>query len=98
MITHERMPLGARMPWDAVIVTVRRSLGRTVADVAAMVEIADFPLSVPRALDQAATWCREKGLSNIRVILEDEQLWNADWGTLTEPSTQQKPSASPSRL
>ena len=42
-----------RLPHDAVIVTVRRALGRMVADVAAVEVIADFPLPVPAALKAA---------------------------------------------
>jgi hypothetical protein len=83
MANYESIPLGARVPWDAVVVTIRRSLGRTVADVAAVDHIAEFPLPVPRALDQAARWCREKGLARVLVILEDERLWNTEWGVLT---------------
>ncbi len=85
MATYERLPLGARFPPDAVIVTVRRALGRTVADVAAVDQIADFPLPVPRALEQASQWCGEMGLARIQVVLEDERLWNAAWGELNSP-------------
>ena len=87
MAVYERLPLGARVPWDAVIVTVRRSLGRTVADIAAVDQIADFPLPVPKALEQAKRWCEDKGLTRINVMLEDEQLWSADWGDLVDSST-----------
>jgi hypothetical protein len=84
MTVFERLQLGERYPWDAVVVTVRRSLGRTVADIAAVDEIADFPLPVPRALDQANRWCSEKGLKRIQVVLEDEKLWNTEWGVLSQ--------------
>ncbi|WP_108398370.1 hypothetical protein [Devosia submarina] len=85
MASYERLPLGARYPHDAVIVTVRRALGRTVADVAAVDHIADFPLPVSRALEQATLWCTEMGLARVQVVLEDERLWSAEWGELKDP-------------
>lgn len=87
LAAYARLPLGSRFPRDAVIVTVRRALGRTVADVAAVDQIADFPLPVPRALEQASRWCGEMGLARIQVVLEDERLWRADWGELRGPAS-----------
>jgi hypothetical protein len=83
MAFYQRLHPGSRIPRDAVIVTVRRALGRTVADIAADDQIADFPLPVPKALEQASRWCREMGLARIQVVLEEEQLWNPEWGVLT---------------
>jgi hypothetical protein len=87
MATYERLHSGTRVPRNAVIVTVRRSLGRTVADVAAEDQIADFPLPVPRALEQAANWCKQMGFARIQVIVDDEQLWNPEWGVLSNASS-----------
>ncbi|MET3901223.1 hypothetical protein ABIB57_005193 [Devosia sp. UYZn731] len=86
MAVYERLHPGSRIPRDVVVVTVRQSLGRTVADVAAVDQIADFPTSVPRALELASHWCTEFGLSRIQVILEDEHLWSSDWGALSDAS------------
>jgi len=83
MAQYERLTQGARTPWDAVIVTVRRSLGRTVADVAAVEQIAQFPMPVPRALCEAANLRDKLGLSRISVMLEDDKLWLPEWGDLT---------------
>lgn len=82
MAHYERLALGSRMPWDAVIVTVRLALGRTVADVAAVEQIADFPMPVPRALQEAEVMRDRLGLKRVAVILEDEKLWRAEWGDL----------------
>lgn len=82
MNEYERLPLGARTPWDAVIVTVRRALGRTVADIAAVEHVADFPMPVPTALTQAASLRDRLGLKRIAVVLEDEALWRPEWGHL----------------
>ncbi len=86
MAQFERLPLGARMPWDAVVVTVRRALGRTVADVAAVEQIADFPLPVPKALVEAEHLRGRLHLKRVVVLLEDEALWNGDWGELVTPN------------
>lgn len=82
MTQYERLALGARVPWDAVIVTVRRALGRTVADIAAVEQIADFPMPVPQALIEAAAMRDRLGLRRIAVMLEDDSLWRAEWGDL----------------
>ena len=82
MSDFERIGLGSRTPWDAVIVTVRRALGRTVADVAAVEYIADFPMPVPKALETAALLRDRMGLKRIAVRLEDEKLWQPEWGSL----------------
>jgi hypothetical protein len=82
MAEFEHISLGARTPWDAVIVTVRRALGRTVADIAAVEYIADFPMPVPKALAAAAILRDNLGLKRIAVRLEDEKLWQPEWGTL----------------
>ena len=68
---------------DAVIVTVRRALGRTVADVAAVEVIADFPLPVPAALRAAETLRLENGLNGIAVIVDDGD-WRPEWGLLVD--------------
>lgn len=83
MSDFEQISLGSRTPWDAVIVTVRRALGRTVADVAAVEYIADFPMPVPRALVAAAALRDKMGLRRIAVRLEDESLWQPEWGNLS---------------
>jgi hypothetical protein len=82
MARLERLALGARTPWDSVIVTVRRALGRTVADVAAVEHIAEFPMPVPLALNEATALCNRLGLERISVVLEDDQLWRPEWGEL----------------
>lgn len=82
MSHFEQIGLGARTPWDAVIVTVRRALGRTVADIAAVEYIADFPMPVPKALAAAAVLRDQMGLKRIAVCLEDEKLWQPEWGSL----------------
>ena len=82
LIKLERMLPKTRVPWDAVVVTVRESLGRTVADVAAVDVIADFPLPVPAALQAAEELRRKTGLNRIVVMVEDEKLWRKDWGEL----------------
>ncbi len=93
MAQYERLSLGARTPWDAVIVTVRRSLGRTVADVAAVEQIAEFPMPVPRALTEAANLRDKLGLARITVRLEDEQLWLPEWGDLLGDATKDRQQA-----
>ena len=72
-----------RHPHDAVFVTVRRALGRTVADVATVEVIADFPLPVPAALRAAETMRLENGLDRIAVIVDDGD-WKPEWGVLVE--------------
>ena len=70
-----------RYPRDAVIVTVRQTLGRTVADVGAVEVIADFPQPVPKALEAAEALRQQAGLSHIAVIV-DEGEWRPEWGQL----------------
>ena len=82
MVQYERLTPGSRTPWDAVIVTVRRALGRTVADVAAVEQIADFPMPVPRALREAEAMQARLGLKRIAILIEDENLWQSEWGVL----------------
>ena len=79
----KRLRSNERHPWDAVIVTVRRSLGRTVADVAAVDVIADFPLPVPAALCMAETLLQDHKLKRIAVIVDDGE-WRPEWGKLVE--------------
>lgn len=85
MITTElrRLRADQRQPRDAVIVTVRKALGRVVADVAAVEVIADFPLPVPRALEAAEALRREAGLREIAVIVDDAD-WRQEWGRLVD--------------
>lgn len=85
MSEYERLHYGARTPWDAVVVTVRRGVGRTVADVAAVEHIAELPMVVPKALLAAAALRDQMGLKRIAVLLEDENLWQPEWGTLCDP-------------
>ncbi|MDB5621538.1 MAG: hypothetical protein JWR39_101 [Devosia sp.] len=82
LIKLERLLPKTRVPWDAVVVTVRESLGRTVADVAAVDVIANFPLPVPAALAAAEELRQRSGLNRIVVMVEDERLWRKDWGEL----------------
>ena len=72
-----------RHPHDMVIVTVRRALGRMVADVAAVEVIADFPLPMPAALKAAETLRQENGLNGISVIVDDGD-WKPEWGALVD--------------
>lgn len=86
MAQYERLEAGARTPWDAVVVTVREQSGRTVADVAAVEHVADFPKPVALALADAAALQEKMGLSRTVVILSEDRLWNAEWGKLVSPS------------
>ena len=79
----KRLKPHERHPRDAVIVTVRRTFGRMVADVAAVEIIADFPQPVPVALRAAEALRREEGLSQIAVIVEDDD-WRPEWGMLVD--------------
>ncbi|SEP60096.1 hypothetical protein SAMN05428969_0066 [Devosia sp. YR412] len=79
----KRLKPHERHPHDAVIVTVRRSIGRMVADVAAVEVIADFPQPVPAALRAAEALRQEEGLSKIAVIVEDGD-WRPEWGLLVD--------------
>lgn len=72
-----------RHPHDAVIVTIRRALGRMVADVAAVEVIADFPLPVPAALKAAERMRQENHLNRIAVIVDDGD-WKPEWGLLVD--------------
>ena len=82
MAEYKRIAIDGRTPWDAVIVTVSRGAGRTVADVAAVDEIADFPMPVPEALEKAAILQERLGLTCIAVRLQEENLWRSEWGEL----------------
>lgn len=77
-----RLRPNERQPHDAVIVTVRRALGRTVADVGAVEMIADFPKPVPAALQDAEQLLAEAGLREIAVIIDSDIEWRPEWGTL----------------
>lgn len=86
MAQYERLEAGARTPWDAVVVTVREVSGRTVADVAAVEHVADFPKPVALALADAAALQEKMGLNRTVVILSEEKLWKSEWGNLVNPS------------
>lgn len=79
----QRLRPHERQPRDAVIVTVRHALGRTVADVAAVEVIADFPRPVPAALRAAEQLRRDAGLSSVAVIVDDG-VWRPEWGALVD--------------
>lgn len=79
----KRLRAHQRQPHDAVIVTVRRALGRTVADVAAVEVIADFPLPVPAALRAAEQLRQTAGLAQVAVIVDDGD-WRQEWGALVD--------------
>jgi len=83
MTELKRLRAHERYPRDAVIVTVRQALGRTVAEVAAVEVIADFPVPVPEALRKAEALCIEAGLSHIAVVIDDG-AWRPEWGTLVD--------------
>lgn len=87
MAEYERLEVGARTPWDAVVVNVREAIGRTVADVVAVEHVADFPKPVPRALEDAAELQKRMGLARIVVIVEDKSLWREQWGSLIEKAS-----------
>jgi len=78
-----RLRANERQPRDAVIVTVRNTLGRTVADVAAVEVIADFPQPVPAALRAAEQLRSEAGFAQVAVIVDDG-VWRPEWGALVE--------------
>ena len=79
----QRLRAHQRQPHDAVIVTVRKALGRTVADVAAVEVIADFPLPVPAALRAAEQLRLASGLTKVAVIVDDAD-WRPEWGALVD--------------
>jgi hypothetical protein len=79
----KRLRANERFPRDAVIVTVRKALGRTVADVGAVEVIADFPMPVPAALRAAQSMLEQNGLSRIAVVVDDGD-WRPEWGQLVD--------------
>ena len=82
MADYERIKPGARTPWDAVVVEVTEMFGRSVGDVAAVEQIACFPVPVRQALVQAEALRDKMALKRIVVRIGDEKLWNPAWGRL----------------
>ena len=82
MADYERIKPGARTPWDAVIVEVTEMFGRSVGDVAAVEQIACFPVPVHQALVKAELLRDQMALNRIVIRIEDEKLWNPSWGNL----------------
>jgi hypothetical protein len=91
MVEYERLHPGSRTPWDAVVVTVMEGFGRTVADIAAVEQIACHPLPVHQALEKAAALRDELGLRRIVVLIENEKLWRSEWGRLLDHVAAQAP-------
>ena len=90
MADYEQLTPGARTPWDAVVVEMTQVFGRTVADVAAVDEIASLPIPVHQALVNAEALRTEMGLKRIVVRIGDVKLWNPAWGNLVELTLQQR--------
>lgn len=82
MADYERIKPGARTPWDAVVVEVTESFGRSVGDVSAVEEIASFPVPVRQALVQAEALREKLALKRIVIRIGDDKLWNPAWGGL----------------
>lgn len=91
MPRFERLQPDAAPPADAVVVTLWRATGRTVADVvctsdclAGDLSIAEFPRPVPLALERAEEMRRLCNLSRVVVALDDPSLWRQQWGELVD--------------
>jgi len=82
MTEYERLRPGDRTPWDAVVVEVTQIFGRSVADVAAVEQIACMPVPVRQALQDAEKLRDRLSLKRIVVRIADERLWNPEWGSL----------------
>ncbi|KQN77232.1 hypothetical protein ASE94_17180 [Devosia sp. Leaf64] len=82
MIEYERLRPDERTPWDAVVVEVTQIFGRSVADVAAVEQIACVPVPVRQALLDAEKLRDQLNLKRIVVRIADEGLWNPEWGHL----------------
>jgi hypothetical protein len=77
------------IPINAVIVSVWRALGRTVADIACSTlptlrecNTAEFPRPVPHTLERAEELRERYDLTKIVIVIEDESLWRESWGEL----------------
>jgi len=82
MTEYERLRPHERTPWDAVVVEVTQIFGRSVADVAAVEQIACVPVPVRQALQDAEKLRDQLNLKRIVVRIADDRLWNPDWGRL----------------
>lgn len=85
MAEYERLKPGVRTPWDAVVVEVTQIFGRSVADVAAVEQIACLPMPVRQALVEAEALRDKMALNRIVIRIADDTLWNPAWGSLVEP-------------
>ena len=79
------------IPESAVIVSLWRATGRTVADIvctscpkADEYIVAEFPRPVPIALQRAEELREACGLKEVIVICPDLNLWKPDWGRLVD--------------
>ena len=78
------------IPRNAVTIRVWRSMGRTVADVICPDPgigggsnlVAELPRPVPVALKRAAQAAEHIRRNRIAVVIEEDTLWNDDWGAL----------------
>jgi hypothetical protein len=78
-------------PEDAVTIRVFSKDGKTVADVSWPPRVEhgrivspalSNPHPVPDVLNQAIDLQRKHGFRRIVVMIEDEGLWQSEWGTL----------------
>lgn len=84
MAEYERLKPGVRTPWDAVVVEVTQIFGRSVADVAAVEQVASLPVPVRQALAEAEALRDQMALKRIVIRIADDSFWNPAWGSLIE--------------
>jgi len=91
MARFDRLQANAAAPADAVVVTLWKATGRTVADVVCPVgsvcgelSIAEFPRPVPLALERAEEMRKLCNLSRVVISLSDSALWRPQWGDLID--------------
>ena len=91
MARFDKLQANEAAPADAVVVTLWKATGRTVADVVCPADtvggelsIAEFPRPVPLALERAEEMRKLCKLSRVVVSLSDSALWRPQWGDLVE--------------